>query len=699
MIKAIFIVSLLPIALLSFAQINTDSLNTLWEDAHLPDSVRFEANLRLFDYWNAIADSSQYALLLLNRHETLARENKNYGELANVVYRKGRISIQNNNIPSAESLIDSAYTLWTRFEAHPDFYEDMRKAGVAFNEQNARIEAMKCWQKALEGFRKTGDKRSEATVLANMGIGTGQQGNYPAAIDYFNKSQAIWRELQDTNMSAIVLNSLGNAYQDLDELDFAQKFLAQALELFESADNKLGLGSALSNLGNVYLKQLEYSKALEYYQRSIAIKKETGHTRGIIVSLTNIALVHDRLTQYDSALYYWVLTEDILNENPGFETYRPGIVLGKAGIYLSKGEIAKSKNLALESLELHQSGNDFEGVMSSSQLLARIEKSLGNYESAYDHYETYTAYKDSLQARDNIKKTLQLGYQYEYDQQRFADRVSFVLDKEHYQFQESLKRERIKRTRNMLMLGSVGILLFAGGLWSRLRFTRKAKEAITKEKEISESLLLNILPEEVALELKEKGMAEAKLMDPVSVLFTDFVGFTALSENLTPKELVKDLNYCFSTFDRIIEKYDLEKIKTIGDAYMCAGGLPSPKTSHALDIVKAAIEIRDFVEETKQMKIASNHPYFEIRIGINTGPVVAGIVGVKKFQYDIWGDTVNTASRLESSSHVGKVNISQSTYELLKDESGFSFESRGKLKAKGKGEIEMYFVELIPESA
>lgn len=203
-----------------------------------------------------------------------------------------------------------------------------------------------------------------------------------------------------------------------------------------------------------------------------------------------------------------------------------------------------------------------------------------------------------------------------------------------------------------------------------------------------DELLLNILPYETAQELKKNGSAAAKEFQQVTVIFTDFKDFTQIASRLLPQELVKELDDCFKVFDRIIDKYKIEKIKTIGDAYMAAAGLPVINQTHAEDTVRAAIEIRDFMLEHKK-KIGENG--FEVRIGIHTGPVVAGIVGIKKFQYDIWGDTVNIAARMESNSEVGKINISQSTYEQVKD--SFDCTYRGEIEAKGKGLVKMYFVE------
>jgi len=206
----------------------------------------------------------------------------------------------------------------------------------------------------------------------------------------------------------------------------------------------------------------------------------------------------------------------------------------------------------------------------------------------------------------------------------------------------------------------------------------------------SDALLLNILPVETAKELKEKGFAQAKYFDSVTVLFTDFKGFTQISEVLSPQELVAEIDECFSAFDSIMDKFGVEKIKTIGDAYMAAGGLPVPNTTHALDIVEAAIEIEKAMSSIKERKKAEGKPFFEIRIGIHTGPVVAGIVGKRKFQYDIWGDAVNIASRMESSGEVGKINISEATYNVVKD--SYTCEYRGEIEAKGKGKVKMYFL-------
>ena len=209
----------------------------------------------------------------------------------------------------------------------------------------------------------------------------------------------------------------------------------------------------------------------------------------------------------------------------------------------------------------------------------------------------------------------------------------------------------------------------------------------------SDELLLNILPVQVADELKQNGFSKPKKYELVSVLFTDLKGFTNVAENMEPEELIEELDRCFSYFDEVIGRFNIEKIKTIGDSYMCAGGLPESNRSNPVEVVLAALEIQKFMEQTREIKHSLGETYWELRLGIHTGPLVAGVAGNKKFAYDIWGDTVNTASRLESSGEVGKVNISGDTYKLVKD--FFVCEYRGLVKAKNKGNIEMYFVNSI----
>lgn len=221
-------------------------------------------------------------------------------------------------------------------------------------------------------------------------------------------------------------------------------------------------------------------------------------------------------------------------------------------------------------------------------------------------------------------------------------------------------------------------------------------ELVEKEKEKSDALLLNILPSQTAQELKETGRAVPKYYDMVSVLFTDFKGFTQITEKLEPQQVIEELNRCFLAFDEICEKYNLEKIKTIGDSYMCAGGIPIANNSNPEDCVSAGLEMQAWMENWKAEKTAKGETAWELRLGIHSGPVVAGVIGKNKFAYDIWGETVNSASRMESTGEVGKVNISGATYQLVKDK--FHFTYRGKVEFKNRGEAEMYFVNaMLPQ--
>ena len=265
---------------------------------------------------------------------------------------------------------------------------------------------------------------------------------------------------------------------------------------------------------------------------------------------------------------------------------------------------------------------------------------------------------------------------------------------EAVQANSRLEVQALQRKREQTALWAVGItalllMVIAFGSYKRYRFVKNTNQIISEERDRSDSLLQNILPKQTDMELKKLGRVRAQRFDEVTVMFTDFKGFTSHAESLDPEHLVKSIDYYFSHFDSIMDKYGLEKIKTVGDAYMCACGLPYPLEDHAHRILEAALEILEFVEAAKK-EDSKDDVRFDIRIGINSGPVVAGVVGTKKFAYDIWGDTVNIASRMESASDVGKINIAENTYEIIKDQ--FECQYRGNIEVKNRGKLNMYFV-------
>ncbi len=512
--------------------------------------------------------------------------------------------------------------------------------GVIYANQGNYPEALKNYFEALEIHEKAKNKKNIAAAYNNIGIIYDRQGDYPEALKNHLASLKIKEEIKDKRGIATSYNSIGNIHSAQGNISEALKSFSTALEIYAELGNKRGVAFSYSNIGTIYGKQGNDVEALKNHTESLKISKETGDKQGAAVSYMKIGLQNRKL-----------------------------------------GKLSEAKTYVNNGLSLSKEVGDKQTIMSGYHALAELDSIQGNWKQAYEHQQLYNIYKDSLNNEENTKKIVQAQMQYDFDKKEALTKAE--QDKKDFFATKELKMKT--QQRNGFIGGFAVVLLFAGVFFMQ-------RNRISKEKARSEELLLNILPAEVAEELKDKGHSDAQLVDHVTVLFTDFKGFTALSEQLSPKELVRDLHACFSEFDRICAKYGIEKIKTIGDAYMAAGGLPSPNTTHAQDAVKAALEMAQVVEAGKAAKIAANQPFFEIRIGIHTGPVVAGIVGIKKFQYDIWGDTVNTASRMESSGEVGKVNISETTYELVKDQ--FVCEFRGEIEAKGKGKMKMFFVKI-----
>lgn len=256
-------------------------------------------------------------------------------------------------------------------------------------------------------------------------------------------------------------------------------------------------------------------------------------------------------------------------------------------------------------------------------------------------------------------------------------------------------------SRNILLFGLIlMILIVFMFLWFRIELRRQRSniekdyyeknQALIYQKEKAEKLLANLLPKQTAEELQQKGKVRSKRFRMVTVLFSDIHGFTKIVEQMNPEDLIDELDKFFMHFDSIVGKYNIEKIKTVGDAYMCAGGIPSKNRTNPIEVILAAMEIQHYMNEMKNNSTDENKAIWGLRVGVHTGPVIAGVVGSKKISYDIWGDTVNTASRMESSGAVGEINISGMTYMLVRE--FFLCEYRGRMPVKYKGNIDMYFV-------
>ncbi|HSG67528.1 MAG TPA: adenylate/guanylate cyclase domain-containing protein, partial [Bacteroidales bacterium] len=256
---------------------------------------------------------------------------------------------------------------------------------------------------------------------------------------------------------------------------------------------------------------------------------------------------------------------------------------------------------------------------------------------------------------------------------------------------QTLQMERQRIMKNAFLGGLILILIIAFILYRNIRIKVKTNKLLGAQKQQIENLLLNILPAKVAKELQVFGFATPRYFESASVLFTDFKGFSSIAEGLTPNELVSELNEFFMGFDAIIEKHGLEKIKTIGDAYMCAGGIPTENDTHPFDIVEAGLEMQQYMLSKNMEREKNGKVPWGLRVGVHTGPLVAGVVGKKKYAYDIWGSTVNISSRMESNGEAGKLNISAATYEIVKAK--YICTHRGKIYAKNIGDIDMYFVD------
>ncbi len=562
--------------------------------------------------------------------------------------------------------------------------------GIANFNLSKYLETLTYWNQSLAVYDSLGDKTGIASMYSNIGSVYYQQASHDKAIEYYLKSLKISEELSDTFRIATAEGNIGNVYGfKKATYDKALAHYLRALPLIEAfkKSNPGGkapntneeinniIGTIQVGVGEIYFNRTNYDSALYYFEKSLIAYKGT---EAIPYSLNDIGLAYAAKGDFNSAIKNHKEAFDIAQKAESkFDMTQSLLGLGNA--YEKQGNTVAAIAAFRQAQEIAKELDTKKELKESYEGLARIYTQTADCGNALKYQTLLTGIKDTLY---NIETDKKLGsLQFDFDIQKKEGEIH-LLEKD----QEIKKKEisKQKLVKNGFIGGFAVVLLFAG-----VFFTQRNR--ISKEKKRSDELLLNILPEETAEELKATGSAKAKSFDLVSVLFTDFKNFTQASEKLSAEELVQEINYCYSEFDIIVTRYGIEKIKTIGDAYMCAGGLPVTNSTHPEDVVRAGLEMQHFIEKNKKEREANGRPFFELRLGIHTGPVVAGIVGIKKFAYDIWGDTVNTASRMESSGEIGKVNISGTTYELVKDK--FKCIHRGKIQAKNKGEIDMYFVE------
>ena len=595
----------------------------------------------------------------------------------------------------------------------------LNELGMEYLMEEAFDDALKYCNQALETSEAIDFPKGKAYSLKNIGLIKYYQGEYSSVFDYWTRSLEEFEVIQDTLGIANMSSNVGVIYYDQGSHARALDYYLQSLRYSEFLKDPVRISTALINIGGVYAQMEEYEKALDYYEQFELYRSEIDDPEFETTFLMGIGEVYSKDKDHEKALLNFeeaLETTQIAADSAHILTMigKEELALGnrvKAISYFDEAyEIAKEKNLALDlvqtrlalgeiylqndpkkALETFEEGAFIAKAMSINEELRDIYHgmseaylNLGDYKNAYVYQEEFLKLKDSIfniETDDKIR-----GLQFDFDLQKKEDEIG-LLEKEA-QIQE------LQEKRQKTITWAVSILLFFIGLlalgqYRRYKFTKETNKIIANEKERSDNLLLNILPEETAQELKDNGKVKAKRYEQVTVLFTDFVGFTSYSQDLEPEELVASVDHYFSKFDQIVEQHGLEKIKTIGDAYMCAGGIPEPDEGHVVKIIEVAFEFIGFLNDSKSGLKESITP-FDVRIGLNTGPVVAGVVGTKKFAYDIWGDTVNVASRMESNSEPGRINISEYTYELIKDK--FDCEYRGEIKVKNHGTMKMYFV-------
>jgi adenylate cyclase len=575
--------------------------------------------------------------------------------------------------------------------------------GMCHLAKNEKSNALACFGKALKMYEQQDKKERAANIAFNIGVVYWNANDNAQAIQYFFRALKISENTEMCDLSASCYTTIAAIYGSKKEYTTAAEYHRKALKIAETCDrvDKVQLAEIYSNIGICYHNKGDCDSSLIYNLNALALTKQLGLAVMAAGVNSNMSLNYTKLKDFPKAIdcgqRSLAISDSIHNKHEAasalyalgysYVSFATDTTKNEGTLQLTMGGIAtpgrqgairislKYLTRALDSIRgtLHETGLEVK-IYESLSIAYRLN---GEWEKALLAHDRFVAIKDSIFTMETAQQLATQQMQYDFSKKEAATKA----------LQEK-KYLRQKNIRNSTLAGMAGLLIFSLVVIRQRNRVKMEKANVEVEKEKSDALLLNILPHEVAEELKTKGTTTAMHYDNVTVLFTDFVDFTQAADQMSPQSLIDELHACFTMFDEITSKYNIEKIKTIGDAYLAVCGLPSPNPSHAENTLRAALEINSFMSD-RLAKMGSNRT-FNIRIGIHSGSVAAGIVGVKKFAYDIWGDTVNIAARMEQNSEAGKINISESTYEMIKDK--FLCEYRGKLEVKGKGAMKMYFI-------
>lgn len=657
--------------------------------------------------------------------------------LAMAYCKNGDLYFYQSELFKADSMYDQSITLAEKVglnEVLADAYQN--KAMIYTDFQDAES-AMDNSKKSLKVSYFLNDLNRIKNMLNQIATNYHSLGELDSAIVYFQKTIDLKNKNQDPEGLIGDYSALGNLYRQRGSYQQAQEQLIKGLKIAEIEKDTFSMMTLFSEIGDVYAAQEGWEKAEGHYRKSLDLARSKNRQfveAGCLNKLGNIYHLQGKesaaIEKYELALKIYEQINSKINaadvQISLSKIYKEGNQLEKAKIYLLEALDARTQSadklsiltvkMALAEIEImtgnrkkgvelikeclpeYEEMEDQEGLKNAYFLLSESYAKSNDYKLAFEYFQAYKNLSDSLLSIERTKaiNELDLLYTTEKKDKEIAQQKA-AIEKQQMAIEERNKRYLLLAALGSLILLSVTIGLLYSRKLNRQLTTKNSliesqKVEIESERNRAEGLLLNVLPETVANELKQKGHATPEHYDSVTVLFTDFEGFTKIASSLSPTQVVNELNDCFLKFDEIAEKYNLEKIKTIGDAYMCAGGLPVRNKTHPLDAISAAKEMLAFVEKRNGKLAAEGKPIWPIRIGIHTGELVAGVVGSKKFAYDIWGDTVNVASRMESNAGAGQINISEATYKLAGDK--FHCRFRGEIEVKNKGAMGMYIVDV-----